>query len=299
MTPRAARIVRLEDVEPRERRVALGTFDGIHRGHREVISGADAVVTFDPHPLSVISPANAPKLLTTVERKAELVGALGVSELVVIRFDESFMARSAAAFVEEDLVGRLGASHVSVGESYRFGHRAEGTTALLEADGRFSVRVVPLLEVDGEIVSSTHIRGLVAGGAVDYAARLLGAPFAMVGTVSHGDARGRELGYPTANLVPQPGYVTPAHGIYSCRVRFEGDERELHAATSIGVRPQFVTGRGELAEAHILDFDEDVYGRRMTVEYVKRLRGERRFASVEALIEQMDADVAQSRTLLA
>ena len=296
---RPARIVALDDADVRPRKIALGTFDGVHLGHREVIAGSDAVVTFEPHPLSVVSPANAPKLLTTPERKAQLLGELGVQELIVIPFDEAFRGRSAEAFVDEDLVGRLGATSVSVGESFRFGHGARGTPELLQADGRFAVRVVPLLEVDGEIVSSTHIRGLVAGGAVDYASRQLGAPFTLVGPVEHGDARGRTLGYPTANLVPRPGYVLPAHGVYACRVRFAGDDRDLLAATSIGVRPQFVTGRGELVEAFVLDFSEDVYGREMSVSFTKRLRGERKFPSVEALIEQMDADVEQSRRLLA
>ena len=185
------KVTRLPDVEPRPRRVAVGTFDGVHLGHREVIRGADTVLTFDPHPLAVIAPAAAPRLLTTLERKAELLAELGVGEMVVVPFDAAFAARSARRFIDEVLVGALSATHVSVGENFRFGHGAQGDPDLLRADGRFEVRVVPLLEVDGEVVSSSHIRGLVLGGAVEYADRLLGAPFTVTSEVVHGDRRGR------------------------------------------------------------------------------------------------------------
>ena len=181
----------LAEVAPRPRRVAVGTFDGVHLGHREVIRGADTVLTFDPHPSMVVAPGGAPKLLTTLERKAELIGALGVQELVVIPFDREFAARQAQAFVDDVLVGALQATHVSVGENFRFGHKAHGDAQMLAGDGRFEARVVPLLEVDGEVVSSSHIRGLVAGGAVQYAGELLGAAFAVDGEVQHGDKRGR------------------------------------------------------------------------------------------------------------
>src|SRR3954469_8623699 len=151
----------LPDIEPRPRRVAVGMFDGVHLGHREVISGADTVLTFEPHPQVVVAPAGAPPLLTTLERKAELISRLAVDELVVIPFDRSFAAQSPDAFVDDVLVGALQATHVSVGENFRFGHKAKGDPAQLQADGRFSTRVVELLEVEGEVVSSSHIRGLL------------------------------------------------------------------------------------------------------------------------------------------
>jgi riboflavin kinase/FMN adenylyltransferase len=291
------KITYLPDVEPRPRRAAIGTFDGVHLGHREVIRGADAVVTFDPHPQSVVAPGTEPRLLTTLERKAELVEPLGVHELVVIPFDGAFAARDAQDFIDHVLVERMQATHVSVGENFRFGHKAKGDAALLSADDRFDTRVVPLLEVDGEVVSSSHIRGLVAGGAVQYADELLGAPFAVDGEVVHGDKRGRTLGFPTANLVPAPGFVVPGHGVYACRVRVDGEW--VGAATNVGVRPQFVTGRGELIEAYLIDWEGDLYGRRIRVEFLRRLRGERRFATVESLVEQMHADVDEARTIVA
>ena len=290
------KVTRLPDAEPRPRRVALGTFDGVHRGHREVIRGADTVLTFAPHPLSVIAPPRAPLLLTTLERKAELVAGLGVQELVVVPFDAAFAALTADEFVERVLVDRLGTTHVTVGENFRFGHGAEGDAARLQADGRFETRVAPLLEVDGEVVSSSHIRGLVLGGAVEYADELLGAPFTLTREVVHGDKRGRELGFPTANLLPADGYVTPGHGVYACRATTPSGDTYA-AATNVGVRPMFVTGRGELIEAFLLDFDDDIYGRPLRLEFLKRLRGEKRFETVEALIEQMARDVEEARAI--
>jgi riboflavin kinase / FMN adenylyltransferase len=290
------KVTRLSDVQPRPRRVAVGTFDGVHLGHREVIRGADTVLTFEPHPTTVIRPGAAPKLLTDHARKAQLIASLGVEELVVIPFDRAFAARSAEEFVGEVLVGTLGATHVSVGENFRFGHKAQGDADLLCADERFETRVVQLLEIDGEVVSSSHIRGLVLGGATEYAGQLLGDPFTLAGVVAHGDERGRELGYPTANLVPDPLYVTPAHGVYAARARTH-DGRVLPAAVSIGVRPTFVTGRGELIEAFLLDFSGDLYDTRLEIAFLKRLRGEKRFDSVAALIAQMALDVEDARTI--
>jgi riboflavin kinase/FMN adenylyltransferase len=295
----------LPDVEPRPRRVAIGTFDGVHLGHREVIEGADAVVTFDPHPQSVVAPGSEPKLLTTLERKAELIASLGVEELVIIPFDGDFAARDARDFIDHVLVERVQATHVSVGENFRFGHKAQGDAQLLSDDPRFETRVVALLEVDGEVVSSSHIRGLVSGGAVHYADALLGAPFAVDGEVQHGDKRGRTLGFPTANLVPRPGYVTPGHGVYACRVELppaiaeQTGSAHVPAATNVGVRPQFVTGRGELIEAFLIDWSGDLYGEKIRIEFLSRLRGERRFESVDALVEQMRHDVDEARQIVA
>jgi riboflavin kinase/FMN adenylyltransferase len=292
------KVTDLSDVEPRPRRVAVGTFDGVHLGHREVIRGADTVLTFEPHPAAIVSPAGAPRLLTPLQRKAELIAELGVQELVVVTFDREFASRSVESFIDDVLVSTLRAEHVSVGENFRFGHKAQGDTQRLLSDDRFQTRVVPLLEVDGEVVSSSHIRGLVLGGAVEYADKLLGAPFTFSGEVTEGDKRGRTLGFPTANLLPRDGYVVPGHGVYACRA-LTADGVVHVAATNVGVRPMFVTGRGELIEAFLVDFEGDLYGTELRVEFLKRLRGEKRFESVEALIEQMGHDVEEARAIAA
>lgn len=283
----------LADVQRHPRRVAVGEFDGVHLGHREVISGSDTVLTFDPHPLAVIRPEAAPRLLTSLEVKAELLSAIGVRELVVIPFDQAFAAQSAQAFIDDVLIGRLQATHVSVGENFRFGHRAGGDPAMLAADPRFATRVVRLVEVDGEVVSSSHIRALVQAGEVGHASRFLGAPFAVRGEVVRGDRRGRALGYPTANLIPDETLVCPGHGVYAARA--DGDP----AAVNVGVRPTFGTGRSVLIEAYLLDQDVDLYGHRLTIEFLERLRGERRFDSAEALVAQMREDVRRTRALCA
>jgi len=283
------RVTMLSEVRGRPRRVAVGEFDGVHLGHREVIRGNDTVLTFEPHPLRVVRPQAAPRLLTSLEAKAELIGALGVEELVVIPFDDGFAHQTPAEFVDHILVDRLHATHVSVGENFRFGHRAAGDPEMLASDGRFATRVVALVEVDGEIVSSSHIRALVLAGEVELATRFLGAPFQLWGTVVEGDRRGRTLGFPTANIVPDEAMVCPGHGIYAARTP------EACAAVSIGVRPTFGTGRAPLVEAYLLDWDRDLYGRPLRIEFLARLRGERRFDSPDALVEQMRRDVEQTR----
>jgi riboflavin kinase/FMN adenylyltransferase len=265
----------------------------VHLGHREVIRGADSVLTFDPHPASVVAPTHAPKLLTDLQRKTELIEELGVEELILIPFDAAFASRDARSFVDDVLVGALAATDVSIGENFRFGHRAQGDTTLLAADTRFQTHVAPLVEVEGEIVSSSHIRGLVLAGEVDTASRFLGRPFFMHGEVMHGDARGRDLGYPTANLIPDEHLVCPGHGVYACLA----DGRP--AAVSIGVRPTFGSGRAELVEAYIMDFEGDLYGQVLRVDFLARLRGEKRFDSVDALIEQMAVDVQDARDVAA
>jgi riboflavin kinase/FMN adenylyltransferase len=287
------RVTELMDVEPRPRRVAVGEFDGVHLGHREVIAGNDSVLTFEPHPLRVVRPEAAPKLLTSLDVKAELIAELGVEELIVIPFDDGFAGQSPQEFIDHVLVERLCATRVSVGENFRFGHRASGDPAQLAADPRFETRIVPLVEVDGEIVSSSHIRGLVLAGEVELATRFLGAPFKVRGEVVEGDRRGRDLGFPTANIVPDEALVCPGHGVYVARADADC------AAVSVGVRPTFGTGRAVLIEAYLLDRDVDLYGHTLTVEFLSRLRGERRFDTVEALIDQMNRDVARTRELCA
>jgi len=226
--------------------VAVGTFDGVHLGHRDVIRGSDTVLTFEPHPLAVVAPEALPKLLDPFPVKRDLIAEVGVQELVMIPFDADFARKSAEEFVGEVLVERLGASHVSVGENFRFGHRAKGDPAYLRSRPEFDTRVVPIVEVDGETVSSSHIRALVAAGDVTGAARFLGRPFALEGQVVHGDGRGRRLGMPTANIVPGEAYAYPGHGVYAARADTPAGSHPV--AVNVGVRPTFENRRGVLIE---------------------------------------------------
>jgi riboflavin kinase/FMN adenylyltransferase len=288
------RVVSLPDVEPGSgpRRVAIGTFDGVHLGHREVIGGESTVLTFDPHPLSVIRPEATPRLISTFPVKRDLIEGLGVEELVVIPFDRGFASQTADEFVQDVLVDRLGAQQVSVGENFRFGQGAKGTAELLAARDEFETRVVPLVEAAGETVSSSHIRGLIAAGEVKQAAEFLGAPFLYEGEVVAGDRRGRELGMPTANIVPDDAYVVPGHGVYAAIVRGHP------AAVSVGVRPTFETGRGLLVEPHLIGFDGDLYGETLRIAFLQRLRGEQRFDSVDELVAQMNRDVEETKRIV-
>src|SRR3954466_8986200 len=287
------RITPLPEAQPkRGRRVAIGTFDGVHLGHREVIRDNDTVLTFDPHPLAVVRPDALPKLLSPPRVKADLIAGLGVEELVTIPFDRDFASKTAEEFVQEVLVERLTAEHVSVGENFRFGKKATGDAAFLSGRSEFETRVVPLVEVAGETVSSSHIRGLVAAGEVAKGAEVLGGPFLLEGEVVAGDRRGHELGVPTANIVPDDRYVTPGHGIYAAWAHGRP------AAVNVGVAPTFETGRGLLVEAHLIDFDADLYGQTLRIAFVERLRGEKRFDSPEDLVAQMERDIDQAKEAL-
>lgn len=285
----AIEVTSLPDAEPRPRKVAIGSFDGVHVGHREVIAGADTVLTFEPHPLSVIHPEAAPKLIMPFAIKRDVIDGLGVDELVVIPFDREFASIAPEEFCKGILVEKLNAQSVSVGENFRFGARAKGTPELLASRDEFETRVVPLVEAGDETVSSTRIRALVAAGDVTGAGRCLGAPFMLEGEVVSGDRVGRTLGFPTANIVPDEHYVYPGHGIYAAFANGRP------AAVSVGVRPTFETGRGVLIETYIIDHDEDLYGRPLRIAFVDRLRGERRFPSAEDLIAQMHRDVEEAR----
>ena len=287
------KVTSLPDAEPRDRNVAIGTFDGVHLGHQAVIDEADTVLTFEPHPVRVIHPEAAPKLILPFEIKRDVIEGLGVKEIVVIPFDRDFASIEAERFRDEILVEKLGAKKVSVGENFRFGKKAKGDWRLLQDQEAFETRVVPLVDADGETISSTRIRALVAAGAMENARHFLGAPFMVEGTVVRGDRRGRTLGFPTANIVPDDELVVPGHGVYAAFAN------GVPAAVNVGVRPMFETGRGLLIEAYLIDFEGDLYGDTLRVAFVERLRGEKRFPSVEDLIAQMHRDVAEARELCA
>jgi riboflavin kinase/FMN adenylyltransferase len=269
-----------------DRSIALGTFDGVHRGHRRVIEAAKAaglpttVVTFDPHPR--IALGNRVELLTTLERRLELLTALGV-DVHVVPFT-SDLALSTPEEFADSILRPLGTKVIAAGENFRFGRGRTGDLDTLAALG-FDVRPVPLVEG----VSSSRIRQLLAAGEIEGAAQLLGRPPEVEGRVVAGDARGGTLGYPTANLAIPPELLVPAYGIYA------GQAGEHRAAISIGVNPHY-GGEERRVEAFLLDFEGDLYGQRLVVELWRRLRSERAFASEPELIDQIGRDVEQART---
>jgi riboflavin kinase/FMN adenylyltransferase len=289
----AMKVTMLPDAEPRPRHVAIGTFDGVHLGHQAVIDGADTVLTFDPHPLTVIHPERAPKLIAPFEVRRDVIAGLGVRELVVIPFDEEFSRIPAEDFIRQVLIERLDARRVSIGENFNFGAKARGTPEMLSRHEEFETRVVPMIEVDGEVVSSGRIRKLVEAGEVGAARRCLGAPFMVEGEVVTGDQRGRELGFPTANIVPDDRLAIPGHGVYAAFAN------GVPAAVNVGIRPTFETGRGVLIETYLIDHEEDLYGKNLRVAFVERLRGEKRFPDAEQLIEQMYEDVEDAKRVCA
>lgn len=302
-------VYRLDEVPDAEqgRAIAMGTFDGVHLGHRRVIDSARrwarqhgaraSVVTFEPHPLQILRPEDPPKRLTTTGVKAGLVERLGMDEMIVIPFTRELSMVEPEAFCRDTLSGRLGARHVSVGENFRFGHEAAGDADFLRARPEFETAVVPLIESSGETVSSSRIRDLVSSGAVKDAEKLLGGPFVLEGTVVEGDARGRELGMPTANLDVPADVVVPPAGIYAARTRV-GDRQEIPAAVSIGVRPTFEDAGEQRVEAHLIGFDGDLYGSTMQLEFLDRLRDEERFDSPEELTAQMRKDVERTLAIV-
>ena len=276
-----------EELEPARRAVALGTFDGVHLGHRRVIEAALAadltatVVTFDPHPRVVLG--NEVQLIATLERRLELIGELGVDETLVFEFDLEVALLEPDAFAEQ-LLRPMGAEVVVAGANFRFGRGRTGDLALLAGLG-FDARPVPLVEG----VSSSHIRQLLRAGEIERAARLLGRPPEVEGTVVAGDARGGTLGYPTANLRVEPQLLVPSYGIYA------GSAAGHRAAVSIGTNPHY-GGEERRIEAFLLDFAGDLYGSRLIVELWRRLRDERAFGSEEELVRQMAHDVEAART---
>jgi len=283
--------------------VTIGAYDGVHRGHRLVIGHlrrlaaadglASVVLTFDAHPAAVVRPESAPRLLTDLEQKIELLATTGVDHTVVLHFDRVRAREEPEDFVRQVLVGALGARVVVVGEDFHFGRRRRGNVGLLREMGAalgFQVVHVPLLAG----ISSTEIRRLLEAGDVAGAARLLGRPHQVRGVVERGDQRGRELGYPTANVALPADILVPAPGIYA---GWYGAGRA--AAISVGRRPTFCDGAAPVViEAYVLDFDGDLYGQQARVSFVTRLRDEERYDSVDALVAQMGRDVEATRAAL-
>lgn len=283
--------------------MTIGVLDGVHRGHRALLAHLNqglvrVVLTFDPHPLEILRPGTPPRLITTIGERIDLLGVAGADVVGVLDLSE-IKEQAPEQFVSDVLVGKVNAEHVVVGADFRFGKDRAGDVELLKRTGKehgFAVEPIELVEDLGAPISSSRIRGLIESGHVDEAADLLGSRFTLTNTVVDGDKRGRDIGFPTANLQPPQRKLIPATGVYACFVRVRG---EVHpAAVNVGVRPTF-GGEELLIEAFILDFSGDIYGEPLTVEFVEYLRPELRFDDVEALVAQMGEDVSRSRDILA
>lgn len=290
--------------------LAIGVFDGVHLGHRDVIStstehahfadGTPVVVTFDPHPAKVLRPNDAPHLLTATQHKLELIRALGVARLLVIPFNAGFAATSPEDFVSQLVTNSKPLREICVGHEWSFGKDRAGNLELLQKLGRrfdFNVVGISPVRVNGKVVSSTAIRHAVETGDFRKAAEMLGRDYKILGTVVHGEAIGNKIGFPTANLSAHSEQFPP-NGVYFAEAWIEGVRH--HGVINLGVRPTVARGQPQRTlEIHLLDFDRDIYGQDMEVRFVSYLRPEMKFENVEALQRQIDADVRRARALCA
>jgi riboflavin kinase/FMN adenylyltransferase len=302
-------VLSLEGISLPESWLTIGVFDGVHRGHQEIIrrlvAGAlsakvpSVVLTFWPHPAKVLGDGRV-RCLTTANERAALLSELGVDTVITHRFDAATAGTSAQDFVAV-LQQKLGFRRLLIGYDFALGKGREGNAARLAEIGRllnYEVEVVPALSDESGVISSTEIRKLVATGDVATAAGLLGHPYSLEGPVVTGDGRGRELGFPTANIDYPEEKILPANGIYACWAWLDGARRA--AAVNVGVRPQFhPDAHKPLVEAHILDLQQQLYGIHVRLDFVERLRDEMRFPTVAHLVEQIERDVQQTRQLLA
>jgi len=291
--------------------VTVGNFDGIHLGQQRIletvttrasaVDAKSAVVTFEPHPLSILRPERPPQRLTTLAQKEVLIRQLGIDLLINVRFTSGYAATPARVFVEDFLVRRLGAVEIYVGSTFGFGRQREGDLALLDTMGReLGFRAIGIEEVRlaGKVVSSTRIRKAIREGQVLAAAEMLGRPYAMTGRVVHGEGRGREHGWPTLNLEPDHDLL-PADGVYASQVWIPERGKTYGGVTNIGRRPTFPGKDDRVVETHVFDFGRESYGNRIELSFVTRLRGERHFPSANELVEQIGKDVARAREILA
>ncbi|HVX37465.1 MAG TPA: bifunctional riboflavin kinase/FAD synthetase [Hyphomicrobium sp.] len=287
--------------------VAIGNFDGVHRGHRALIREAkaearakrvpSAVMVFEPHPREFFQPDEVQFRLTTLKRKLAIFEKLGVDLVFVEPFDAELAGLPAEAFIERVLVAGLGATHVVIGYDFYFGHKRGGNPELMVRAGEelgFGVTVMPPIAEDGEVFSSSAVRLHLAQGDVKGVTHMLGEPWRVSGKVIGGAKRGTGMGFPTANL-PMPKGTTLGHGIYAVRAHLDGMAHD--AAAYLGTRPTFDDGQPVL-EVFLFDFNGDIYGREIEIEFVDFIRGDRRFRSVEELVAQMEADIAQAKAVL-
>ena len=289
--------------------VTVGTYDGVHLGHQEILrevrrktkvrNGTSVVLTFEPHPQTVVAPESAPFLLTTKTERIALLEKKGIDETLFLPFDAEMARLDAGEFVRKILVDGIGAEAVVLGTNHAFGRGRSGNVRSLKRFGEqfgFEVVAVPSLIVDGAPVSSTRIRAALTAGDIDEANECLGRPYRLAGTVIHGRGLGRTLGVPTANLEPPQGRLVPANGVYACRAEVEGGE-VWPAVTNVGVRPT-IAAKGLTVEAHLLGFEGDLYGQRLALDFIAWLRDEEIFPSLNALVEQVRRDVEQARRIL-
>jgi len=292
----------------RETAVTFGVFDGIHLGHQAVINTllkhaahdnlASVLVGFYPHPLAFLAPERCPPLLTPLLKRVEILQQFGVDEIVMLSFDAQIASMSPEAFVERVLLEKCRAKHVVVGYACQFGkNRAGNAERLVELSNgyAFDVSVVPPTEINGAPVHSTRIREALAQGDLRQSAQLLGRPYSLIGKVVHGDGRGREIGFPTANIETQ-NQVYPPNGVYAIRAKLE--ERWLDGVLNIGMRPTF-NGVNIQVEGHFFNFDEIIYGKLVEIFFVKKIRSERKFSNIEFLVQQIQRDIAAATEILA
>ena len=290
--------------------LAIGVFDGVHRGHQAVIStsarhahsadGTPVVVTFDPHPAKILRPNDAPHLLTATQHKIALIRQLGVGHLLIINFDKNFAATPPENFVEQLRANSKPLQEICVGHEWSFGKGRAGNLDLLKKLGaRFDFNVVGITPVtlNGAVVSSTAIRQAVENGDLEKAAQMLGRPYTILGTVTHGESLGKKIGYPTANLSAHSEQFPP-NGVYFAEARI--DDVLHHGVVNLGYRPTVSRGKSErILEIYLLDFDREIYGHDVEVRFAQYLRPEKKFENLEALTKQIDADVRQARELCA
>jgi riboflavin kinase/FMN adenylyltransferase len=302
----------LDEVPPsiRPTVASIGVFDGVHRGHQALfatvleraveLTATPVVVTFDRHPLAIISPGNEPPLITTLSQRARVMGSIGIRALVVLQFDEHLRNMSPEEFVRHVLVDALGCEHVVVGANFRFGHQQAGTIETLVDLGKrygFGVTIFALQTDDeNEVVSSSLIRRHIADGEMEQVAAELDRPYRLEGTVEHGASRGRDLGFPTANLAIPENVILPKLGVYAGWLWWQGTR--YPAVVNVGLNPTFGDRDTPIVEAYVIDFDQDLYGEQVEIEFTHRLRDELRFEGVDALVTQMHADVEDARRVL-